>query len=366
MKDVKTLLYLLILSTFLISMMALLASADTGLGANAKSSALYNPDTKSFLYQKNADLKLPMASTTKIVTALIAIEALNPNEIIKVPSDAVGVEGSSLYLKENDEVSVQDLIYSVLLQSANDAAATLAIRISGDASKFASRMTERVREIGVYDTQFQNPHGLDSEGHYTTAHDLSIISAEALSNETFRKIASTYKHTFKIGDETRTVVNHNKLIKNYDGCIGVKTGYTRKSGRCLVSAAEKGGVTLVAVTLDDPDDWRDHKNMLDYGFEKLECVDLNDIIKLPDNLPTVSSDGAKLSIKLNKNLVVKNKTEKIKYIVDIPSYIARDVKSGDKIGELKIMIDKREENIDIIADNSVKIKNTAKRFFNRR
>ena len=366
MKDVKTLLYLLILSTFLISMMALLASADNGLGTSAKSSALYNPDTKSFLYQKNADLKLPMASTTKIVTALIAIETLNPDEIIKIPSDAVGIEGSSLYLKENDEVSVRDLIYSVLLQSANDAAAALAIKISGDTSHFACKMTERVKDMGVYDTQFQNPHGLDSEGHYTTAHDLAIIAAEALSNESFKEISSTYKHTFKIGDETRTVVNHNKLIKNYDGCIGVKTGYTKKSGRCLVSAAVKDDVTLVAVTLNDADDWYDHQNMLNYGFKNLKSIDLNDIITLPDTIPTVSSDGVTVNIKLRKNLIVKAENEEIRYKVDLPSYIARDVKAGDKIGELKVIIDEREEKIDIIAENSVKIKNTVKPFFNRR
>ena len=366
MKDLKILLYLLILSTFLISMMALLASADTGVGTNAKSSALYNPDTKSFLYQKNADLRLPMASTTKIVTALIAIESLNPDEIVKIPKEAVGIEGSSLYLKEHDEVTAIDLIYSVLLQSANDAAAALAIKISGDTSNFAFRMTERVREMGVYDTQFQNPHGLDSEGHYTTAHDLSIIAADALNNETFKKIASTYKHTFKIGDETRTVVNHNKLLKCYNGCIGVKTGYTKKSGRCLVSAAEKDGVTLVAVTLNDADDWRDHQNMLNYGFEKLESVNLNDIVMLPDNLPTVSSDGARINIKLSKNLVVKTEKEEIKYTVDLPSYITHDVKSGDKIGELTIKVGAREEKIDIIAENSVKVKNTVKPFINRR
>ena len=257
MKDKKTFLYLLILSIFLLSMMTLLASAETGMNTGAKSFALYNPDTKTFLYQSNANERMPMASTTKIVTALIAIEELDLDEIIQVPKEAVGIEGSSLYLKENDELSVKDLVYGVLLQSANDAATVLAIRISGSIEAFANLMTERAFKTGAVNTKFENPHGLDSSEHYTTAHDLSLITAEALSNETFKQITGTYKYSFKLGENTRTIVNHNKLLKSYDGCIGVKTGFTRKSGRCLVSAANRNGITLVAVTLDDPDDWND-------------------------------------------------------------------------------------------------------------
>ena len=362
MRDRKTLLYLLILSTFLIAMMALLASAETGVSTRAKSSTLYSPDTDSFLYRNNSDLRLPMASTTKIVTALIAIEALDPEEVIRIPKEAVGVEGSSLYLKEDDELTVRDLIYSVLLQSANDAATALALCISGNIDDFADTMTERVRKMGALDTAFQNPHGLDSDEHFTTAHDLAIIAAEALKNDTFKKISSTYKYSFKIGDETRTVVNHNKLLKIYDGCIGVKTGFTKKSGRCLVSAAEKDGVTLVAVTLDDPDDWIDHKNMLDYGFTKLESVKLKKLIKLPNTIPTISSDGASVNIKLDEDRIVKFVDDKIDYTIDLPLYITKDVKRGEKLGEVTIIVNDREDKIDIVATNDVKIKKTTRRF----
>ena len=363
MKDKKTLLYLLILSTFLISMMALLAYADTGVSVGARSSAVYNPDTKSFLYQNNADARLPMASTTKIVTALIAIETLDLDEIISVPKEAVGIEGSSLYLSENDKLTVKDLIYGVLLQSANDAATVLALRISGSILGFAEKMTERVIAIGANDTKFENPHGLDSKEHYTTAHDLSLIAAEALNNQTFREISGTYKYSFKIGENTRVVVNHNKLLKSYDGCIGVKTGFTKKSGRCLVSAAEKDGVTLVAVTLDDPDDWKDHKAMLNYGFEKLESVDLNTLISIPKSLPTISSDSAHVKIELQKNTIVKFKEEPITCLLDLPNYIAKDVNTGDKIGVLTVRIGERIETVDIIASCDVKIKKNTRRFF---
>ncbi len=362
MRDKKTLLYLLILSTFLIAMMALLASAETGVSTRSKSSALYNSDTNSFLHQSNSNQRLPMASTTKIVTALIAIETLDPDEIIRVPKEAVGVEGSSLYLKEDDELTVKDLIYSVLLQSANDAATALALCISGNIDDFAEMMTKRVREMGAVDTAFQNPHGLDSDEHFTTAHDLAIIAAEALKNETFKKISSTYKYSFKIGDETRTVVNHNKLLKIYDGCIGVKTGFTKKSGRCLVSAAERDGVTLVAVTLNDPDDWIDHKNMLDYGFTRLESVNLDELVKIPSTIPTVSSDGVSVGIEIKTKGIVKFTNDEIDYNIDLPLYIARDIKRGDKVGEVTIKVNDREEKIDIVATNDVKIKKTTRRF----
>ena len=362
MRDRKTLLYLLILSTFLISMMALLASADTGINSSAKSSALYNPNTKSFLYQNNGDLRLPMASTTKIITGLIAIETLDMDEIVSVPKEAVGVEGSSLYLKEGDMLTVRDLVYGVLLQSANDAATAIALRVSGSISAFADLMTQRAENAGAVNTHFENPHGLDSDQHYTTAHDLSLICAEALCNDAFLKIVSTYKYTFKLGEETRTVVNHNKLLKLYDGCIGVKTGYTKKSGRCLVSAAEKNGIRLIAVTLNDPNDWNDHIEMLDHGFDQLEQVDLLSTVHIPDTIPTVSSDGVTLGLALSKTTIIKFKSDDLSYNIDIPRYIASDVKSGDKIGQLTLKIGENTETIDIIATNDVKIKRTSRRF----
>lgn len=361
MKDRRTLIYMLILSTFLLSMMALLASADTGM-TNAKSSSLYNVNTKTFLYRDNSEIKLPMASTTKIVTALIAIETLDPDEIIKVPKDATGIEGSSIYLKEGDKISVSDLIYSVLLQSANDAATVLALRISGDVNSFADKMNERVSSLGLSNTHFENPHGLDSSQHYTTAYDLALIASEALNNEQFRKITSTYKHTFKIGDETRTIVNHNKLIKLYDGCIGVKTGFTKKCGRCLVSAASRNGITLVAVTLNDPDDWNDHIKMLNYGFDILETVKIDSIVDMPNTIPTISKDHPTIPIELRQNEIVKYKDEQMECSIDLPQYIAKNIKAGEKIGTLTVKLNDRTELIDIISKIDVTIKNSKRRF----
>ena len=362
MRDRRTLLYLLILAAFLLSMMTLVVYADSGFRTGARSSALYNPDTKTFLYLNNADEKLPMASTTKIMTALLAIETLDPDEIITVSSESVGIEGSSLYLDEGDELTVKDLVYGVLLQSANDAATVLAIRISGSVEDFALKMTERAKEIGANDTSFQNPHGLDSNGHYTTARDLALIAAEALKNESFRKISATQKYSFTVGDSVRVIVNHNKLLKLYNGCIGVKTGFTKKSGRCLVSAAESDGITLVAVTLNDPDDWIDHKNMMNLGFESLESVNISELIDIPESIPTVSSDGAALNIGLSKDSIVKYVEENITLSLDLPNYIATDTRIGDKIGNVTVKLQDREEKIDIVALSDVKIKKTTRCF----
>ncbi len=233
---------------------------------SAMSACLYDIDTESFIVNKNMNEPLPMASTTKIMTALLAIEHCQLDTVISIPKEAAGVEGSSVYLKEGDLISIRDLLYSVLLQSANDAAQALAIYISGDTHSFADLMNKRASELGLLSTSFENPHGLDSENHYTTAHDLALLAAFAVKNEVFLKITSTFKYQFNIAEATRVLVNHNKLIKSYPDAYGVKTGYTRKSGRCLVSYASREGKNLICVTLNAPNDWSDHKNMLDYGF----------------------------------------------------------------------------------------------------
>ena len=219
------------------------------------------------LLEKNPDEQSLIASTTKIMTALLALERGDLSSTVTVPKEAVGVEGSSLYLEEGDELTLSDLLYSVLLRSANDASVAVAIAVSGDAESFTVLMNERASELGLTDTHFDNPHGLDSETHYTTARDLALLSAKALENESFKAISSTYNYSFtKSSGEEISLVNHNKLLKMLDGTVGLKTGFTKKSGRCLASAIEKDGVTLVAVTLNAPDDWRDHKTLYEYGL----------------------------------------------------------------------------------------------------
>ncbi len=248
-------------------MLALPSGADGILpSVSAKSALLLDASDGRVLYEKNARVRLPMASTTKIMTALVALESASLDTVISVPSGAVGVEGSSVYLTAGERLTLRELLHAVLLSSANDAAAAVAIALGGSVEGFAGMMNACAERLGLRNTHFANPHGLDAEGHYTTALDLARLTAHALGQPEFRRIVSTYKHEIPGPSGKRLLVNHNKLLKSYDDCIGVKTGYTKKTGRCLVSAAERDGLTLVAVTLAAPDDWRDHTAMLDYGF----------------------------------------------------------------------------------------------------
>ncbi len=365
MRDKRLWIYLLFISIFLLSMLTLMAYADTNETARAKSFALYSPDSKQFICGKNLDAKLPMASTTKIVTALLAIENLDLSKKIEVNSEAIGVEGSSIYLKDGDVLTAEDLIYAVMLQSANDAAAALAIEIAGSTEEFASMMTKWAKSIGADNTSFKNPHGLDNDDHYTTAHDLAIMTAEALKNEVFKKIAGTYKYTFILNDTKRTLINHNKLLSRYDGCIGVKTGYTKKSGRCLVSAAERDGITLISVTLSDPDDWNDHKNLLDYGFSVLESIDITSICKIPNTVPVINGNKECIKIDVSEidRRIVKNKKQELLMLdIKIPAYLTKNVKKGDKVGQITISVDGVKKEIDVLALEDCKIMKSKKLF----
>jgi D-alanyl-D-alanine carboxypeptidase/D-alanyl-D-alanine carboxypeptidase (penicillin-binding protein 5/6) len=246
------------------------------IGVSAASAIVIEAESGMPLYEKDADTRRPMASTTKIMTALVVIEEIAMDQTVTVPKAAIGVEGSSIYLVENEKLTVEALLYALMLESANDAATALAVLTAGSVEEFAVLMNRKAEALGLTNTAFENPHGLDGEGHYTTARDLAALTAHALQNETFRTIVSTYKRTIPLnGDQgTRVLVNHNRLLRSYEGCIGVKTGFTKRSGRCLVTAAERDGVTLVAVTLKASDDWNDHRRMLDYGFDSLESLTL--------------------------------------------------------------------------------------------
>lgn len=272
MKDNKEkVLALLIVLTLLFSLFTIYVASGNLPSVSARAATLYEPETGRFLYKKDADTRLPMASTTKIMTALIALEQLLPDRAITVDGRACGIEGSSVYLKPGEIISAEALIYALMLRSANDAAEALAYEISGSIEGFAELMNARVKSLGLTDTHFVNPHGLDHKEHYTTAHDLAIITAEALKLPKFAEISSTYKKTIKSSAETRLLINHNKLLKSYDGCIGVKTGYTKRSGRSLVTAADRDLCCLICVTIDAPSDWQDHRTLLDYGFALLKA-----------------------------------------------------------------------------------------------
>ena len=218
------------------------------------------------LNEKNADKKRPMASTTKIATAITVIDNVaDLDKIVRVPAAAVGVEGSSVYLEKDEELTVRDLLYGLMLQSGNDCAAALAITTAGSIENFATLMNETAAKVGADNTHFVNPHGLHHDEHYTTARDLGKITAYAMKNDVFRTIVSTKYHDTS-GEVSRCFKNKNKMLWNYDGAIGVKTGYTKKSGRCLVSAAEKDGKSFAVVVLNVNDMWNVSENLLNEAF----------------------------------------------------------------------------------------------------
>ncbi|MBE6565051.1 MAG: D-alanyl-D-alanine carboxypeptidase [Ruminococcaceae bacterium] len=255
----------IILSLFLTGALLLPALPVSALSAEAY--VLMEAESGGIVCEKQADKRLPMASTTKIMTALVAMEAMPLDEKVRIPKEAVGIEGSSVYLKEGEVLTLEELLYALLLASANDAAEAIAIAVAGSVSAFAERMNRRAEELGLTDTHFTNPHGLFDEAHYTTARELAAIAREALENEDFARIVSSGRASIPGSDGgKRFLVNHNRLLKSCEGCIGVKTGFTKKSGRCLVSAAEREGVRLIAVTLNAPDDWNDHACLFEEGF----------------------------------------------------------------------------------------------------
>lgn len=249
---------------------------------SAKSAVLIDADSLTVLAAKNERERMGEASTTKIMTALAALRVLSPDDVVKIPKQAVGIEGSSVYLCEGEILSVRDLLRALLLQSANDAAAALAIAASGSIEAFAELMNAIARELGANDTNFSNPHGLYEASHYTTAYDLALISAKALGHPLLREIFSEQRAVIPRGvselcpegEGVRYLKNHNKMLSLYEGAIGIKTGFTKATGRCLVSAAERDGLTLIAVTLCAPDDWNDHSLLLDHGFASYERVTL--------------------------------------------------------------------------------------------
>lgn len=312
---------------------------------SADCATLYSYDTKKFIYNKNANIRHSMASTTKIMTALIAIENSSMEDIVTVDSRAVGIEGSSVYLRDKETISMENLLYALLLQSANDAAAAIAYDIAGSIESFADMMNEKALELGAKDTHFTNPHGLDDDNHYTTAQDLAKIAAAALSDETFRNIVSCRQKTITSddGEIVRVLINHNKMLRIYDGAFGVKTGYTKKTGRCLVSCAERDGVTLICVTLDAPDDWDDHACLLDFGFTLLVPVKIANEGEIRFAVEVLNGDKAEVTVANSDALsvVLPKNDENVTVKTDINKTLIAPIKKGDVLGRLNVYKDGR-------------------------
>lgn len=335
---------------------------------SAKSAVVIDAESGKILYEKDAHTRKGMASTTKIMTALIALETTALDKIVTVDPRACGVEGSSVYLFENEKITMESLLYALMLQSANDAAEAIAYAVSGSIEEFVTLMNQKAYDMGLTATHFDNPHGLDGETHYTTAYELALIAAEALENEIFAEIVSTVKKSIPLhnGEATRLLVNHNRLLKEYDDIIGVKTGFTKKCGRTLVSASQKNGIRLICVTLDDGNDWADHRALLDYGFSLYEE---NKIANTGECSYTVPVCGGKVASVCVKNqeplsaLLPKNHGE-IVSVTELPRFLYAGVEKGDVIGKTVFYADGiKIGEVLLYAQDSVSIKREEKNFW---
>jgi len=253
---------------------------------SAQSAILMDCTTGRVLYEKQPDQRSLIASTTKIMTALVVCEQCNVLDRVRIPKEAVGIEGSSLYLREGEVLTIQELLYGMMLHSGNDAAVALAVYCGGTVEGFSQMMNDKARLLGMENTHFENPNGLDGANHYSTARDLGILAAYAMKNPIFAKIVST--KTVRIGE--RYLRNHNKLLWQLEGADGVKTGYTRAAGRILVSSAQRGGRRLVAVTIAAPNDWHDHMSLMESGFSRYS---MQTIVQKNDVLGSVEIAGGK-------------------------------------------------------------------------
>ena len=240
----------------------------------SRGAVLIESSTKAVLWSDGANNKTYPASTTKILTALVVLERLPLDLKVKVPKEAIGVEGSSLYLREGEELTVEDLLFGMMLRSGNDASVALAMAVAGTVDNFALLMNKKAVECGANNSNFVNPHGLHHSNHFTTALDLAYITAEAMKHPYFRHIVSMQKARIGEGESARVIANKNKMLWRFDGANGVKTGYTKNSGRCLVSSAKRNGMQLISVVLNHPNMWQDSEEILNFGFDNYEMVDV--------------------------------------------------------------------------------------------
>jgi D-alanyl-D-alanine carboxypeptidase/D-alanyl-D-alanine carboxypeptidase (penicillin-binding protein 5/6) len=306
---------------------------------SAKSTVLIDAESGAVLYGKNEHERRGMASTTKIMTALVALENASLSDVVTVAPEACGVEGSSVYLFPEEQITMETLLYALMLQSANDAAEAIAYAVSGSVEGFVALMNEKAQELGLTDTHFDNPHGLDGATHYTTALELAKITAQALKNETLRQIVGTEKKAIPLhnGEATRLLVNHNRLLRDYDDVIGVKTGYTRACGRTLVSAAEQNGVMLICVTLDDGNDWADHRALLDYGFSLYESITLADIGDITLEIPVCGGVRETVSVcnTVRVEAALPMGRGDITTVIELPRFVYGGISEGQVIGTVR-------------------------------
>ena len=312
---------------------------------SAQSAVVLTADTGTVLFEKDGHTPRPVASTTKIMTALLALEAAQErgDPLVDITQEMVAVEGSSMGLQAGNSISLTGLAAGMLLASGNDAANAAALYLDGSLESFAARMNQRAAALGMEDTHFVTPSGLDGEdaqglGHLSTAYDMALLARAALEDQAFRQLCSSPSLAVEFAEPVKrvTYTNHNKLLTQYQGCVGVKTGFTKEAGRCLVSAAERDGALLIAVTLNAPNDWQDHTALLDYGFSQVEPYQLAGgdvrltvpVVGSPVEVVSLrGSNGGEVTLPLGQGAQVER-------VVHAPKFLYAPVEAGEQVGEI--------------------------------
>lgn len=322
---------------------------------SAQKAVVIDKSTSTVLYQKSSNEKCSMASTTKIMTCLIACEKLKQNDIVSITNKMLDkTEGSLIYLKVGDKITVSDLIKGALLASGNDAANSLAVYTSGSVSEFVKLMNLYAIKFKMSNTHFETPSGLDSKNHYSTAYDMAMLTSHALDNKTFASVCKLQKADITINGNVQTIYNHNKLLYQTENCIGVKTGFTEKSGRCLVSAYDYKGSTIIIVTLNDYDDWNDHKKLFDYAKNQYKTLSKTENI----SIDCVGTNRKKVVCTAQFDVsYLDNLTFKYYYYPILYAPILQNT----KVGKTEIYSNnKLIRTVDIIVPESVKVWQTTK------
>ena len=304
-------------------------------GISAESMILIAADTGDVLCEKNADRQMLIASTTKIMTALVALSYGDPDETVAILPEYSGIEGSSMYLKPGEIYTLRELLYGMMLVSGNDAAVAVACHTAGSVDNFAVLMNRMASQLGLKNSSFKNPSGLDEQGHYSSARDLAVLTAAAMKNSLFAEIVSTKSCTI----HGLTLVNHNKLLWNCDGALGVKTGYTSAAGRSLVSCVERDGLRLICITLSDPDDWRDHETLCSWAYDNYRCVTYPAGTVMA-RLPVVSGAAETVDAVLAEDLkLVLRRDKEAVLAIRLPRFVFAEVAKGEKAGTAALCVD---------------------------
>ena len=304
-------------------------------GASAHSFVLMEARTGEVLAERNANEQMLIASTTKIMTAMVTLQHARMDEMVTVDPNAVGIEGSSMYLRSGEELTVGELLFGLMLSSGNDAATALAYHVAGGVEEFAELMNAQADALGMQNSNFQNPHGLDADAHYSTALDMAILTAFALENEDFIEIVST--RSAQVAG--RSLVNSNKLLWRYPDAIGVKTGYTRAAGRSLVGAAERNGTRLIVVTLSAPNDWSDHSALFDWGFAHYQYHAVVAEDETFANIPVVSGVMDRVEIVAKEGLgLLLHPDDVVEVVTYFPQMAFAPLIAGSLAGVLMVSV----------------------------